>query len=102
MQRCIECGSEVIDRDKMCTACRVSEWQDQQAQAQKLRERHYALEANRDAYLGRKRAVRDSIRAGVVTAIAVMLFLALVSATRDAMRYEYQTKPAILKAQGVK
>ena len=102
MQRCIECGSEVIDRDKMCTACRVSEGQDQQAQAQKLRERHYALEANRDAYLGRKRAVRDSIRAGVVTAIAVMLFLALVSATRDAMRYEYQTKPAALKAQGVK
>jgi hypothetical protein len=80
----------------------VSEWQDQQAQAQKLRERHYALEANRDAYLGHKRAVRDSIRAGVVTAVVVMMFLALVSATRDAMRYEYQTKPAILKAQGVK
>ena len=102
MRRCIECGSEVIDRDKMCTACRVSEWQDQQEQAQQLRERHYALEANRDAYLGRKRAVRDSIRAGVVTAIAVMLFLALVSATRDAMRYEYQTKPAMLKQNGVK
>jgi len=80
----------------------VSEWQDQQAQAQLLRERHYALEANRDAYLGRKRAVRDSIRAGVVTAVAVMLFLALVSATRDAMRYEYQTKPAMLKQNGVK
>jgi hypothetical protein len=31
-----------------------------------------------------------------------MLFLALVSATRDAMKYEYQTKPAALKAQGVK
>jgi uncharacterized membrane protein YvbJ len=102
MRRCIECGSEVIDFDKTCTACRVSEWQDQQAQAQKLRERHYALEANRDAYLGRKRAVRDSIRAGVVTAIAVMLFLALVSATRDAMRYEWETKPAMLKANGVK
>ena len=102
MRRCIECGSEVIDFDKTCTACRVSEWQDQQEQAQKLRERHYALEANRDAYLGRKRAVRDSIRAGVVTAIAVMLFLALVSATRDAMRYEYQTKPAMLKQNGVK
>jgi hypothetical protein len=80
----------------------VSEWQDQQEQAQKLRERHYALEANRDAYLGRKRAVRDSIRAGVITAVAVMLFLALVSATRDAMRYEYQTKPSMLKANGVK
>jgi uncharacterized membrane protein YvbJ len=102
MQRCIECGSEVIDRDKMCTACRVSEWQDQQEQAQRLRERHYALEANRSAYLGRKRAVRDSIRAGVVTAVSVLLFLALVSATRDAMRYEWETKPAILKAQGVK
>ena len=102
MRRCIECGSEVIDFDKTCTACRVSEWQDQQEQAQRLRERAYALEANRAAYLGRKRAVRDSIRAGVVTAVVVMMFLALVSATRDAMRYEYQTKPALLKHNGVK
>jgi len=31
-----------------------------------------------------------------------MLFLALVSATRDAMRYEYITKPAMLKANGVR
>jgi uncharacterized membrane protein YvbJ len=102
MRRCIECGSEVIDFDKTCTACRVSEWQDQQAQAQLLRERHYALEANRSAYLGRKKAVRDSIRAGVVTAVSLMLFLAFLSATCDAMRYEWQTKPALLKAQGVK
>jgi len=102
MQRCNDCAHDVMDDDSICMACRMAEWQDQQEQAQKLRERHYALEANRDAYLGRKRAVRDSIRAGVVTAIAVMLFLALVSATRDAMRYEYQTKPAALKAQGVK
>jgi len=102
MRRCIECGSEVIDFDKTCTACRLAEWRDQQEQAQQLRERAYALEANRSAYLGRKRAVRDSIRAGVVTAVAVMLFLALVSATRDAMRYEWETKPAMLKQNGVK
>jgi len=80
----------------------LAEWRDQQEQAQQLRERAYALEANRSAYLGRKRAVRDSIRAGVVTAVAVMLFLALVSATRDAMRYEWETKPAMLKQNGVK
>jgi len=49
-----------------------------------------------------KATIRQTLRAGVVTAVAVMLFLALVSATRDAMRYEYQTKPAALKAQGVK
>ena len=102
MRRCIECGSEVIDFDKTCTACRVSEWQDQQAQAQLLRERQNALDANRDAYLGRKRAIRDSIRAGVVTAVTILLFLMLVSATRDAIRYEWQTKPAMLKANGVK
>jgi uncharacterized membrane protein YvbJ len=102
MRRCIECGSEVIDFDKTCTACRLAEWRDQQAQAQQLRERAYALEANRSAYLGRKRAVRDSIRAGVVTAVVVMMFLALVSATRDAMRYEWETKPAMLKHNGVK
>jgi hypothetical protein len=80
----------------------LAEWRDQQEQAQQLRERAYVLEANRSAYLGRKRAVRDSIRAGVVTAVSVLLFLALVSATRDAMRYEWETKPAALKAQGVK
>jgi hypothetical protein len=38
----------------------------------------------------------------VVTAVTVLLFLALVSATRDAIRYEYETKPAMLKANGVK
>jgi len=102
MRRCIECGSEVIDFDKTCTACRVSEWRDQQEQAQRLRERAYALEANRDAYLGRKRAVRDSIRAGVVTAVSVLLFLAFLSATCDAMKYEWETKPAMLKQNGVK
>jgi uncharacterized membrane protein YvbJ len=102
MRRCIECGSEVIDFDKTCTACRVSEWRDQQEQAQRLRERAYALEANRAAYLGRKKAVRDSIRAGVITAVTILLFLMLVSATRDAMRYEWETKPAMLKANGVK
>jgi len=80
----------------------LAEWRDQQEQAQRLRERAYALEANRSAYLGRKRAVRDSIRAGVVTAVVVMMFLALVSATRDAMRYEWETKPALLKHNGVK
>jgi len=80
----------------------LAEWRDQQEQAQRLRERAYALEANRSAYLGRKRAVRDSIRAGVVTAVSVLLFLALISATRDAMRYEWETKPAMLKQNGVK
>jgi len=102
MRRCIECGSEVIDFDKTCTACRVSKWQDQQAQAQNLRERHYALEANRDAYLGRKKAVRDSIRAGVICAVTVLLLLAMVAAAKDALQYEWERKPELLKAQGVK
>ena len=102
MQRCNDCAGSVDDQDSICMACRMAEWQDQQEQARLVREKAYALEAHRDAYYGRKRAVRDSIRAGVVTAVAVMLFLALISATRDAMRYEWETKPAILKAQGVK
>ena len=102
MRRCIECGSEVIDFDKTCTACRVSEWQDQQAQAQKLRERHYALEAMRDAYLSRNRAIRDSIRAGVICAVSVLLLLGMIAAAKDALRYEWETKPALLRAQGVK
>jgi hypothetical protein len=62
------------------------------------RNRQNALDANRAAYLGRKKA----IKAGVITAISVLLFLALVSATRDAIRYEWETKPAMLKANGVK
>ena len=46
--------------------------------------------------------MRDAIKAGVITAVSVLLFLAFVSATRDAMRYEWETKPAMLKANGVK
>jgi hypothetical protein len=102
MRRCIECGSEVIDFDKTCTACRLAEWRHFQTLETNKRNRQNALDANRDAYLGRKRAIRDSIRAGVITAVTVLLFLALVSATRDAIRYEYETKPAMLKANGVK
>jgi hypothetical protein len=86
----------------MCTACRLAEWRHFQTLEINKRNRQNALDANRSAYLGRKRAVRDSIRAGVITAVTVLLFLMLVSATRDAIRYEWETKPAMLKANGVK
>jgi hypothetical protein len=86
----------------MCTACRLAEWRHFQTLEINKRNRQNALDANRAAYLGRKRVVRDSIRAGVVTAVTILLFLMLVSATRDAMRYEWETKPAMLKANGVK
>jgi len=102
MRRCNDCANNVIDSDAVCTACRLAEWKDQQEQAEAIRQRAYALESNRAAYLGRKKAIKDSIKAGVITAVSVLLFLALVSATRDAMRYEWETKPALLKANGVK
>jgi len=102
MQRCNDCADRVVDTDVICTACRLAEWRDQQEQAQKLRERAYALEANRAAYLAKKKYMRDAIKAGVITAVAVLIFLAFVSATKEAMRYEWETKPALLRAQGVK
>jgi hypothetical protein len=86
----------------MCTACRLAEWRHFQTLEINKRNRQNALDANRAAYLGRKRVVRDAIRAGVVTAVTILLFLMLVSATKEAMRYEWETKPAMLKAQGVK
>jgi hypothetical protein len=46
--------------------------------------------------------MRDSIRAGVICAVSVLLLLAMVAAAKDALRYEWETKPTILKAQGVK
>ena len=102
MHRCNDCGHEVVDTDQVCTACRMAEWQDQQEQSRLLRERHYALEAHRAAYLSRNRAIRDSIRAGVICAVSVLLLLGMIAAAKDALRYEWETKPAILKAQGVK
>jgi len=86
----------------MCTACRLAEWRHFQTLEINKRNRQNALDANRAAYLGRKKAIKDSIKAGVITAVTVLLFLALVSATRDAIRYEWETKPAMLKANGVK
>jgi hypothetical protein len=86
----------------MCTACRLAEWRHFQTLEINKRNRQNALDANRAAYLGRKRVVRDAIRAGVVTAVTILLFLMLVSATKEAMRYEWETKPAMLKANGVK
>ena len=102
MQRCNDCAHEVVDQDSICMACRMAEWQDQQEQARLVREKAYALEAHRAAYLSRNRAIRDSIRAGVICAVSVLLLIGMIAAAKDALRYEWETKPAILKAQGVK
>ena len=102
MRRCNDCANSVVDSDAVCTACRLAEWKDQQQQAEAERQRQYALECNRAAYLAKKKYMKDAIKAGVITALAVLMFLAFVSATRDAMRYEWETKPAMLKANGVK
>ncbi len=102
MRRCNDCANTVVDSDAVCTACRMAEWRHFQAEEEAKRLKREALEQYRDAYLGRKKAIRDSIKAGVITALTVLLFLALVSATRDAMRYEWETKQAMLKANGVK
>ena len=102
MKRCNDCAGKVVDTDAICTGCRMAEWRDQQEQARQAREKAYALEAHRAAYLSRKKMVRDSIKAGIITAVSVLLFLSFVSATRDALRYELETKPAMLKANGVK
>jgi uncharacterized membrane protein YvbJ len=102
MQRCNDCADKVIDTDQVCTACRMAEWRDQQEQAQQLRDRAYALEAHRAAYLSRNRAMRDSIRAGVICAVSVLLLLGMIAAAKDALQYEWERKPALLRAQGVK
>jgi hypothetical protein len=102
MTRCNDCAGKVIDTDRVCTACRMAEWQDQQEQDKLLRERHYALEAHRVAYLSRNRAIRDSIRAGVICAVSALLLLGMIAAAKDALQYEWERKPALLRAQGVK
>ena len=83
-------------------ACRMAEWQDQQEQTRQASEKAYALQAHRTAYLSRNRAIRDSIRAGVVCAVSVLFLLGMIAAAKDALRYEWETKPALLRAQGVK
>jgi predicted nucleic acid-binding Zn-ribbon protein len=102
MQRCIECGNSVDDTDRMCTACRLVEWRHFQRHETEKRLKREALEAHRAAYLSRNRAMRDAIRAGVVCAVSVLLLLGMLAAAKDALQYEWQTKPAILKAQGVR
>ena len=102
MKRCNDCADKVVDADVICTGCRMAEWRDQQEQARLAREKAYALEAHRAAYLSRKKMIRDSIKAGVITAVGLLLFLAFVAATRDALQYELETKPAMLKANGVR
>lgn len=102
MRRCNDCANNVVDSDAVCTACRLAEWKDQQEQARQARERAYALEANRDAYLAKKKYMRDALKAGIITVLAVLVFLAFVNATRDALLYESKTKPAMLKANGVR
>ena len=102
MQRCNDCAHDVMDNDSICMACRMAEWQDQQEQARLVREKAYALEAHRAAYLSRNRAIRDSIRAGVICAVSALLLLGMIAAAKDALQYEWERKPALLRAQGVR
>jgi len=102
MKQCNECAQGVTDTDKVCTACRLAEWKDQQEQAEAERQRQYALEANRAAYLAKQKYMRDALKAGMITAFAVLLLLGFISATKEALKYEWETKPALLKANGVK
>jgi hypothetical protein len=102
MQRCNDCAHDVMDNDSICMACRMAEWQDQQEQTRQASEKAYALQAHRTAYLSRNRAIRDSIRAGVVCAVSVLFLLGMIAAAKDALRYEWETKPALLRAQGVR
>jgi len=102
MRRCNECAQGVNDTDKVCTACRLAEWKDQQQQAEAERQRQYALEANRAAYLAKQKYMRDALKAGMITAFAVLLLLGFVSATKEALKYEWETKPDMLKHNGVK
>jgi hypothetical protein len=80
----------------------MAEWRDQQEQSRLVREKAYALEAHRAAYLSRSKAMRDSIRAGVICAVSVLLLLGMIAAAKDALQYEWERKPALLRAQGVK
>lgn len=102
MKRCKDCGNSVEDTDQVCTACRLAEWRHFERHAQQARRRQEALDANRQAHNARRRSVDGAIKAGIITAVSVLLFLAFVSATKDALRYELETKPAMLKANGVK
>jgi len=80
----------------------MAEWRHFQDEEAAKRLKREALEQHRDAYLGRKKAMRDAIRAGVICALTILLLLAMVAAAKDALQYEWETKPAALKAQGVK
>jgi hypothetical protein len=102
MQRCNDCANKVIDTDQVCTACRLAEWRHFQRHETEKRLKREALDSHRDAYLAKKKYMRDAIKAGVLAAIGLLLFLMLFQATKDAMRYEWETKPALLRAQGVK
>ena len=102
MQRCNDCADKVNDTDRMCTACRMAEWRHFQAEEEAKRLKREALEQHRDAYLGRKKAMRDAIKAGVICAVTVLLLLAMVAAAKDALQYEWERKPALLRAQGVR
>jgi len=101
MQRCNDCADKVVDMDSLCTACRMAEWRHFQYEETEKRLKREALEQHRDAYLGRKKAMRDAIRAGVICALTVLLLLAMIAAARDALQYEWERKPELLRAQGV-
>lgn len=102
MKRCNDCASDVYDSDAICTACRMREWKDQINVARAEQARRDAIDAANAHYYARKNAKRVAIHRIIALVLWMVAVAAFYKATEDAIEYEYITKPAMLKANGVR
>jgi hypothetical protein len=102
MKRCNDCASRVYDSDSVCTACRMLEWKDQVNNTRTEQARRNAIDAANTHYYA-KRKSRQALMHNIVRLILVAIAVVAICIEADrAMEYDLVTKPAMLKANGVR
>jgi uncharacterized integral membrane protein len=101
MNRCKDCAGLIYGDDNQCASCRNHEWAEQVKRKRMIQEAKAIVQEINDAHRRKQKALMTALHNGFIFAILVILFLAVVDATKVAVNYELR-KPEILRQHGVK
>jgi hypothetical protein len=78
------------------------EWNDQQNTARIAQARREAIDMANAEYWAKRKFMRSIIHGIIILVLIAIISIAMIKATDDALEYELVTKPAMLKANGVR
>ena len=101
MNRCKDCAGLVYGDDTQCAGCRNHEWVEQAKQKQMIADANQVLREVHALQMRKRKMVMSLLCNVFIFAVCVVLFIALIDATKVAVNYELR-KPEILRQHGVK